>query len=66
MVVNLSFFLYSLAIISLRVGLSIFLPNFFLMESVAFLMIGFITLNNNGVAAADAVATTAIAAVTLT
>ena len=29
-------------------------------------MTGFITLNSNGVAAADAVATTAIAAVTLT
>jgi len=29
-------------------------------------MIGFITLNKSGVAAADAVATTAIAAVTLT
>ena len=40
-----------------------YLPNFFCTKVVSFFMIGFITLNNNGVAAAPAVANTAIATV---
>ena len=41
-------------------------PNFFCIVVVSFLITGLITLSNNGVAAAEAVATTAIAAVVLT
>ena len=54
---------YSSAIISPRDGFRTALPNFFFIVSVSFLIIGLIILNNNGVAAAPAVAITATASV---
>ena len=50
-----------IAIISARVGSSTFLPNFFCKVFHNFVITGLKTLSNNGVAAAPAVATTAIA-----
>ena len=54
---------YLSVIMSWRLGLITFLPNFFFTAVVSFFMIGFIALNSNGVAAAPAVANTAIATV---
>ena len=50
-------------LISARVGSSTFLPNFFCKVFHNFVITGLKTLSNNGVAAAPAVATTAIATV---
>ena len=55
------FWRYSLVFISDIESLFTPFPSFFFTVSVIFLIIGFIILNNNGVAAAPAVAKTAIA-----
>ena len=54
---------YLFVCISARVGISTFLPNFFCKVFHNFVITGLKTLSNSGVAAAPAVATTAIATV---